>query len=58
MTHAPSLPIRIALWSSSVGLAVLIARHLLRQRRAPDVGRVSDQWLAQQRWPPADPLTL
>jgi hypothetical protein len=53
-----SRPIRIALWSSSVGVALLLARRFLRSRPAPDVGRVSDEWLAQQRWPPADPLTL
>jgi hypothetical protein len=53
------LAVRIALWTSSIGLAVFLARRVFARRtEAIDVGRVSDDWLAQQRWPPSDPFTV
>jgi hypothetical protein len=56
---ASTLPFgKIVLWTSSVGLAWLLARRLLApKQRTIDVGAVSDTWLAQQRWPPSDPFT-
>lgn len=51
--------LRVALWTSSVGLAIFVARRLFARRgNAIDVGAVSDDWLAQQRWAPVDPLTF
>lgn len=58
MTSPLPFPVKIAFWTSSVGLAMFLARRLLRRRGAPSVGSVSNEWLAQQRWPPADPFTL
>jgi hypothetical protein len=52
-------PLKVALWTSSVGVALYLAQRLFyRRRQAIDVGAVSDNWLAQQRWPPIDPLTF
>jgi hypothetical protein len=57
---ASPLPIgKIVLWTSSVGIALLLVRRLFSRRAdAIDVGAVSDDWLAQQRWPPSDPFTV
>lgn len=54
-----SLPVRVALWTSSIGMALFVARRLWA-RRSNDIGlgALSHEWLAQQRWPPADPLTI
>lgn len=50
--------LKVALWTSSVGLAVFIARKIFGGREHPiDVGAVSDAWLAQQRGAPPDPFT-
>lgn len=58
MASTLPLPIRIALWTSSAGVAVLLARRLFTRRAgAIDVGALSPEWLAQQRWPPPDPFT-
>jgi hypothetical protein len=56
---ATPLPLgKIFLWTSSVGIALFLARKLFARRHdAIDVGAVSDDWLAQQRWPPSDPFT-
>jgi hypothetical protein len=55
---AAPVPIaKFVLWTSSVGIALFLARRLFARRKgAIDVGAVSDAWLAQQRWPPADPF--
>ena len=59
MTAPLPLAVRIALWTSSVGLAVLVARRLMSRRSGTiDVGSLSQDWLAQQRWPPPDPFTV
>jgi hypothetical protein len=51
--------LKVALWTSSVGIAVLIARRLLgRRANSIDVGPVSDDWLAQQRGAREDPFAL
>src|SRR5688572_26698923 len=53
MTSPLPLAVRIALWTSSVGLAIFVARRLFTRRPdAIDVGSLSQDWLAQQRWPP------
>ena len=50
---------KVALWTSSVGVALFVARRLFNRRRQDiDVGTVSDDWLAQQRWAPVDPVTF
>jgi hypothetical protein len=51
--------LKAALWTSSVGLAVFVARRWFgRRRNAIDVGAVSDDWLMQQRGAPVDPFTF
>jgi hypothetical protein len=57
---APPVPFgKIVLWTSSVGVALLLVRRFFRRRTdAIDVGAVSDTWLAEQRWPPSDPFTV
>jgi hypothetical protein len=57
---ASPLPLgKIVFWTSSVGIALLLARRLFARRaNGIDVGAVSDEWLAQQRWPPSDPFTV
>jgi hypothetical protein len=58
MSSPLPLAVRIALWTSSVGLLVLVARRMWTRRSdAIDVGSVSQDWLAQQRWPPSDPFS-
>jgi hypothetical protein len=54
------LPIsKIVLWTSSVGIALFLARRFFARRDgAIDVGAVSETWLAQQRWPPSDPFAV
>jgi hypothetical protein len=53
------LALRLVLWSSSIGIAVLVARRIFGRRGGPiDVGSVSQDWLAHQRWPPTDPFTV
>jgi hypothetical protein len=59
MTAPLPLALRIALWTSSIGLAVFFARRIFARRSgAIDVGALSQDWLAQQRWPPSDPFTV
>ena len=50
---------KILFWTSSVGIALVVARRFLARRaRRIDVGAVSETWLAQQRWPPSDPFAV
>ena len=50
---------KIAIWTSSIGVAAFLAHRLFARRAYTiDVGRVSDEWLAQQRWPPSDPFAV
>jgi hypothetical protein len=48
---------KIVLWTSSVGIAWLLARRFFA-RRAGAIDAVSEAWLAQQRWPPSDPFAV
>ena len=51
--------LKVALWTSSVGIAMFVARRLFAARAdAIDPGAVSNEWLAQQRWPPSDPFAM
>ena len=44
-------PLKIALWTGSLGLLAVLFRRLVRRRRAAsvEVGSVSEDWLAQHR---------
>ena len=43
-------PIKIALWTGSVGLLAVLFRRLFRRRDVNvEVGSVSEDWLAQHR---------
>jgi hypothetical protein len=54
------LPVgKFVLWTSSVGIALFLARRFFARRAgAIDAGAVSETWLAQQRWPPSDPFAV
>ena len=51
--------LKVALWTSSVGFALFLARRVFGRRESRlDVGTVSDDWLSHQRGvAPADPYS-